>query len=90
MLLAGILLDPTLDHSESINIAIEIFTNLYQNPTAARLLEFVKALVPLVEKGRVPVDAKFPVETGLFDDLLNFDFNSFSGDNSLSWLMDLQ
>jgi len=90
MFLAGILLNPTLEHTGSINTALEIFTNLSQNPTAARLLEFVKALVPLVVKGRIPVDAGFPVETALFDDLLNFDFNSFSGDNSLSWLTDLQ
>jgi hypothetical protein len=29
------------------------------------------------------------VDTALFDDLLNFGFNSFSGDTSLNWLMDL-
>jgi len=90
MLLAGLLLNPALKHTESINTAIEIFTNLSQNPTAARLLEFVKALVPLVEKGSGSVDAGFSLDTALFDDLLKFDFNSFSGDTSLNWLMDLQ
>ena len=55
-------------------------SHLAQNPTAARLLEFLKALVP---KGTIPV------ETALFDDLLNYYFNSFSDDNSLSWLLDL-
>jgi hypothetical protein len=89
MLLAGLLLDPTLDHRASLNTAIEIFNNFSHNPNAARLLEFVNALIPLVEK-RVATGTEFPLETALFDDLLSFDFNSFSGDNSLNWLMDLQ
>ena len=90
MLLAGLVLNPTLNHTESINTAIEIFTNMSQNPTATRLLQFVKALVPLVEERGAPVEAGFNLDTALFDDLLNFDFNSFSGDTSLNWLMDLQ
>jgi hypothetical protein len=90
MLLAGLLLNPMLDHSESLGVAIEIFTNLRDIPTAARLLEFIQALIPLVENGRLATGEKVPVETALFDELLNFDFNSFSGDNSLGWLMDLQ
>jgi hypothetical protein len=91
MLLAGLLLNPTLDHRAAIDTATEIFTNFSQNPNAARLLEFVTALIPLVERVNVGSGAQLPaVETALFDDLLNFDFNSFSGDNSLNWLMDLQ
>jgi hypothetical protein len=90
MLLSGLLLNPALNHTESINTAIEIFTNLSQNPTAARLLEFIKALVPLVEKGNVPADPGLSFDSAVFDQLLNFDFNSFSGDTSLNWLMDLQ
>jgi len=50
---------------------------------AARLFGFVHALMPLVDNG-------FSVDAALFDELLNFDFNSFSGDSSLGWLMDLQ
>jgi hypothetical protein len=90
MLLAGLLLNPVLNHSESLGVAIEIFTNLRAIPTAARLLEFVRALIPLVENGRLATGENVHVETALFDELLNFDFNSFSGDNSLGWLMDLQ
>jgi hypothetical protein len=90
MLLAGLLLNPMLDHSESLGVAIEIFTNLKGIPMAARLWEFIQALIPLVENGRLASGENVQVETALFDELLNFDFNSFSGDNSLGWLMDLQ
>jgi hypothetical protein len=91
LLFAGSLIDPSLDHTEPIDIAVEIFTSLTGNPTAARLLEFVKALIPLVNKGSGPVDAPAPVvDMALFDDLLNFDFNSLGGDYSLNWLVDIQ